>query len=105
VDEPGIARAHGAVDVVAVARRDEEEPRLRDELAVLLPPFEVETVLLQAIGDAAAVEAVLQLAHAVVVEWGAVDRVGHPAFIADQPPAGVAPAFVPSGAEGPSPSE
>ena len=34
-------------------------------------------MLLEAVGDAAAVETVLQLTHAVVVEGGAVDRVGH----------------------------
>jgi hypothetical protein len=35
-------------------------------------------MLLETIGDTAAVEAVLQLAHAVMVEGGAVDhRVGH----------------------------
>jgi len=47
------------------------------ELAVLLPELEVEAMLLEAVGDAAAVETVLQLTHAVVVEGGAVDRVGH----------------------------
>jgi hypothetical protein len=34
-------------------------------------------MLLEAVGDTAAVEAVLQLTHAVVVEGGAIDRVGH----------------------------
>ena len=37
----------------------------------------VETMLLKAVGDAGTVEAVLRLTHAVVVEWGAVNRVGH----------------------------
>ena len=51
--------------------------RALDQLAVLLPEREVEAMLLQAVGDAAAVEAVLQLPHAVVIEGGAIDRVGH----------------------------
>ena len=33
----------------------------------------VETMLLKAVGDAGTVEAVLQLTHAVVVEWSAVN--------------------------------
>jgi hypothetical protein len=37
----------------------------------------VEAVLLEAVGDAAAVEAVLQFTHSVVVEGSALDRVGH----------------------------
>src|ERR1700731_1232123 len=76
-DETGIARTHGTIDVVPIARRDEKESRLFDELAVLLPELEVKAMLFEAVGDTAAVEAVLQLAHAVVVERGAVDRVGH----------------------------
>jgi len=47
------------------------------ELAVLLPELKVEAMLLQGVGDTAAVEPVLQLTHAVVVERGAVDRVDH----------------------------
>jgi hypothetical protein len=34
-------------------------------------------MLLEAIGDTPAIETVLQLAHAVVIEGGAVDRLGH----------------------------
>ena len=37
----------------------------------------VETMLLEAVGDAGTVEAVLQLTHVVVVEWRTVNRVGH----------------------------
>src|SRR6267378_5411719 len=94
-DEAWIARTHRTIDVVLIARRDEKESRLFDELAVLLPELEVEAVLLEAVGDTAAVEAVLQLTHAVVVEGGTVDRVGHGAsaltcgmsrFIADRRP-------------------
>src|ERR1700730_7833819 len=84
-DEAGIARTHGAIDIVLIARRDEKESRLFDELALLLPELEVEAMLLEAVGDTAAVEAVLQLAHAVVVEGGAVDRVGHGGLGADLP--------------------
>jgi hypothetical protein len=50
---------------------------------VLLPELEVEAMLLEAVGDTAAVEAVLQFTHAVVVEGGAVDRVGHGGLGAD----------------------
>ena len=94
-DEAWIARTHRTIDVVLIARRDEKESRLFDELAVLLPELEMEAVLLEAVGDTAAVQAVLQLTHAVVVEGGAVDRVGHGAsgltcgmsrFIADRRP-------------------
>src|SRR5471032_1158153 len=76
-DEAGIARSHGAIDIVLIDRCDEEEPCLFDELVVLLPELEVKAMLLEAVGDAAPVEAVLQLAHAIVVEGRAVDRVGH----------------------------
>src|SRR6202047_1924667 len=82
-DEAGIARTHRTIDGVLIARRDEKEPRLFDQLAVLLPELEVQAMLLEAVGDTAAVEAVLQLAHAVVVKGGAVDRVGHGGLGAD----------------------
>src|SRR5579859_3127509 len=72
LDEAGIAGTHRAIDIVLIARRDEKESRLFDETAVLLPKLEVEAMLLETVGDAAAVEAVLQLAHAVVVEGRAV---------------------------------
>src|SRR5216684_4495455 len=94
-DEAWIARTDRTIDVVLIARRDEKESGLFDELAVLLPELEVEAMLLEAVGDTAAVQAVLQLTHAVVVEGGAVDRVGHGAsaltcgmsrFIADRRP-------------------
>jgi hypothetical protein len=51
--------------------------RLFDELAFLLPKLEVEAMLLEGVRDTASVEAILQLTHAVVIERGAVDRVGH----------------------------
>src|SRR5580704_4146602 len=76
-DKAGIARTHRTIDVVLIARRDEKESRLFDELAILLPELEVEAMLLEAVGDTAAVEAILQLTHAVMVEGGAVDSVGH----------------------------
>src|ERR1700731_3826 len=92
-DEAWIARTHRTIDVVPITRRDEKESRLFDELAVLLPELEVEAMLLEAVGDTAAVVAVLQLTHAVVVEGGAVDRIGHGGlgagvsrFIADRRP-------------------
>src|SRR3984893_15584147 len=72
-DEAGIARAHRAIDVVPIARRDEKESRLFDELAILLPELKVEAMLLEAVGDTAAVEAILQLTHAVMIEGGAID--------------------------------
>src|ERR1700691_3970987 len=82
-DEAGIARTHRTIDVVLIARCDEKESGLFDELAVLLPELEVEAMLLETVGDTAAVVAVLQLAHAVMVEGGAIDRVGHRGLGAD----------------------
>jgi hypothetical protein len=76
-DEAGIARTHRTIDVVPITRRDEKESRLFDELVVLLPELEVEAMLLEAVGDTAAVEAVLQFTHAFMVEGSAVVRVGH----------------------------
>ena len=66
-----------------MTRRDEKESRRLDEPAVLLPELEVEAMLLEAVGDAAAVETILQLTHAVVVKRGTVDRVGHGCLGAD----------------------
>jgi hypothetical protein len=43
----------------------------------------VEAMLLESVGDTTAVEAILQFTHAVVVERGAVDRVGHGSLCAD----------------------
>ena len=82
-DKAGIARTHRTIDIVLIAGRDEKEPRLLDQPAVLLPELEMEAMLLKAIGDAAAIEAVLQLAHAVMVEGRAVGRVGHWGLKAD----------------------
>src|SRR6202048_3881434 len=82
-DEAGIARTHRTIDVVLIARRDEKESRLFDERAVLLPELEVEAMLLEAVGDTAAVVAVLQLTHTVMVKGSAVDRVGHGGLDAD----------------------
>src|SRR5690349_14768840 len=76
-DKTGIAGAHRTIDVVPIARRDEKELRLFDELSVLFPEFEMEPMLLQPVGDTAPIEAVLQLTHAIVVEGGAIDGIGH----------------------------
>ena len=56
-------RGHGTIDIVLKASRDEKESGLFDELAILLPELEMEAMLVQRVGDAAAIEAVLQLAH------------------------------------------
>jgi hypothetical protein len=55
-DEAGIAGTHRTIDIVLIARRDEKEPGLFDQLAVLFPELEVEAMLLQTVGDTAAVE-------------------------------------------------
>ena len=70
LDEARIARAHGAVDRLAVRCGDEKEARGLDQLAILLPELAVHAVFLESISDAAAIEPILQLAHAVVVEGG-----------------------------------
>src|SRR5262245_40816137 len=68
LDEAEIARPNGTIDVVLIARRDKKEACLSDELAVLLPELEVEAMLLEAVGNTAPVESVLQFTHSVMVE-------------------------------------
>jgi len=77
LDETGIARAHRTIDVVLIARRDEKESRRFDEIVVLLPELEMEAMFLEAVGDTAPVETILQFAHAVVIEGRAGKRLGH----------------------------
>ncbi len=83
LDEPGIPRTHRTVHVVLIARRDEEEARLFDQFEVLLPELEVEPMLFQAVGHAAAIEAILHLPHAVVIERRRVSAFGHAASLSE----------------------